>query len=84
MPEQLSTIPTKKQTTWQVLREKFPAEEYVLIEEVSDASGFSRSGTTCKMAYLSNRKSIMSEISVEYCELSKQRLSECLPKGLFA
>jgi len=45
---------------------------------------FGGSGTTCKMAYLSNRKSIMSEISVEYCELSKQRLSEHLPKGLFA
>ncbi len=45
---------------------------------------FGGSGTTCKMAYLSNRKSIMSEISTEYCELSKQRLSEYLPKGLFA
>jgi len=45
---------------------------------------FGGSGTTCKMAYLSNRKSIMSEISTEYCELSKQRLSEHLPKGLFA
>lgn len=33
----------KKLTTWQVLRNKFPAEEYVLIEEVSNASGFSRS-----------------------------------------
>jgi DNA modification methylase len=45
---------------------------------------FGGSGTTCKMAYLSNRKSIMSEISDEYCELSKQRLSEHLHKGLFA
>lgn len=45
---------------------------------------FGGSGTTCKMAYLSSRKSIMSEISAEYCELSKQRLSEHLPKGLFA
>lgn len=45
---------------------------------------FGGSGTTCKMAYLSKRKSIMSEISTEYCELSKQRLSEYLPKGLFA
>lgn len=33
----------KKLTPWQVLRNKFPAGEYVLIEEVSDASGFSRS-----------------------------------------
>lgn len=33
----------KKQTPWQLLRNKFPANEYVLIEEVSDASGFSRS-----------------------------------------
>jgi len=33
----------KKLTTWEVLRYKFPANEYVLIEEVSDASGFSRS-----------------------------------------
>lgn len=32
-----------KATAWQVLRNKFPAEEYVLIAEVSDASGFSRS-----------------------------------------
>jgi DNA modification methylase len=45
---------------------------------------FGGSGTTCKMAYLSKRKSIMSEISTEYCELSKERLSEYLPKGLFA
>jgi hypothetical protein len=33
----------QKLTTWQVLRAKFPASEYVLIAEVSDASGFSRS-----------------------------------------
>lgn len=45
---------------------------------------FGGSATTCKMAYLSNRKSVMSEISTEYCELSKQRLSEHLPRGLFA
>lgn len=32
-----------KATAWQTLRAKFPAEEYVLIAEVSDASGFSRS-----------------------------------------
>lgn len=32
-----------KLTSWQVLRNKFPAEEYVLLAEVSDASGFSRS-----------------------------------------
>lgn len=32
----------KKQTPWQLLRNKFPANEYVLISEVSDASGFSR------------------------------------------
>lgn len=35
---------------------------------------FGGSGTTCKMAYLTNRKSIMSEISTEYCEIAKQRL----------
>lgn len=33
----------KKLSAWEVLRVKFPASEYVLIEEVSDASGFSRS-----------------------------------------
>lgn len=33
----------KKLTTWEVLRYKFPENEYVLIAEVSDASGFSRS-----------------------------------------
>ena len=45
---------------------------------------FGGSGTTAKMAYLNNRKAIISEISTKYCELSKQRLSEYLPKGLFA
>lgn len=35
---------------------------------------FGGSGTTAKMALLLNRKCIMSEISSEYCELSKQRL----------
>lgn len=30
-------------TTWQVLRAEFPAAEYVLIQEVSDASGHNRS-----------------------------------------
>jgi site-specific DNA-methyltransferase (adenine-specific) len=46
---------------------------------------FGGSGTTCKMSYLSNRKSIMSEISVEYCELSKQRLLPYTSNiGLFA
>jgi hypothetical protein len=33
----------KKLSTWEILRFKFPENEYVLIEEVSDASGFSRS-----------------------------------------
>jgi len=33
----------KKLTPFQVLRRKFPANEYVLIEEVSDAAGHSRS-----------------------------------------
>lgn len=33
----------EKMTTVQLLRNKYPASEYVLIEEVSDASGFSRS-----------------------------------------
>lgn len=32
-----------KLSAWQVLRNKFPETEYVLIEEVSDASGFARS-----------------------------------------
>lgn len=35
---------------------------------------FGGSGTTAKMAYLQNRKCILSEISTEYCELSKKRL----------
>lgn len=34
---------SEKISTWQVLRNKFPANEYVLMEEVSDKSGFSRS-----------------------------------------
>lgn len=34
---------SNKISTWQVLRNKFPEAEYVLIEEVSDASGFARS-----------------------------------------
>lgn len=33
----------KRLTPWEVLRLKFPEAEYVLISEVSDASGFSRS-----------------------------------------
>lgn len=37
---------------------------------------FSGSGTTCKMALLSNRKYIGFEISAEYTEISKQRISE--------
>lgn len=46
---------------------------------------FGGSGTTCKMAYLLKRKSIMSEISLEYCELSKQRLLHYTSNiGLFA
>ena len=32
-----------KLSAWQVLRDKFPAGEYVLIQEVSDASGHARS-----------------------------------------
>lgn len=35
---------------------------------------FAGSGTTGKMAFINKRKCIMSEISLEYCELSKQRL----------
>ena len=38
---------------------------------------FAGSGTTGKMAFLNKRKCIMSEISLEYCELSKQRLLPC-------
>lgn len=37
---------------------------------------FSGSGTTCKMALLSNRKYIGFEISAEYTEISKQRIKE--------
>lgn len=37
---------------------------------------FSGSGTTCKMALLSNRKYIGFEISAEYTEISKQRINE--------
>ena len=33
----------KKLSTWQILRNKFPENECVLMQEVSDASGFSRS-----------------------------------------
>lgn len=36
---------------------------------------FGGSGTTAKMAYLLNRRCIMSEISKEYCELSVKRLT---------
>ena len=35
---------------------------------------FSGSGTVGKMSFINKRKCIMSEISSEYCELSKQRL----------
>lgn len=46
---------------------------------------FGGSGTTAKMAYLNKRKCIMSEISLEYCELSKQRLLPYTSNiGLFA
>jgi len=46
---------------------------------------FAGSGTTGKMAFLNNRKCIMSEISLEYCELSKQRLLPYTSNiGLFA
>ena len=39
---------------------------------------FSGSGTTAKMAYLNNRKYIGSEVSAEYCEISKNRLEPYL------
>jgi site-specific DNA-methyltransferase (adenine-specific) len=46
---------------------------------------FAGSGTTGKMAFLNKRKCIMSEISLEYCELSKQRLLPYTSNiGLFA
>lgn len=46
---------------------------------------FGGSGTTCKMSFLNKRKCIMSEISLEYCELSKQRLLPYTSNiGLFA
>lgn len=46
---------------------------------------FAGSGTTGKMAFINKRKCIMSEISLEYCELSKQRLLPCTSNiGLFA
>lgn len=35
---------------------------------------FSGSGTTAKMAYLNNRRYIGSEVSEEYCEISRKRL----------
>lgn len=35
---------------------------------------FGGSGTTAKMAHLNNRKWILSEISSEYCEISRKRL----------
>jgi DNA modification methylase len=44
---------------------------------------FGGSGTTSKMALLMKRKSIMSEMSNDYCELSAGRLSKHLPSGLF-
>ena len=46
---------------------------------------FAGSATTGKMAFLNKRKCIMSEISLEYCELSKQRLLPYTSNiGLFA
>lgn len=42
---------------------------------------FGGSGTTAKMAHLQNRKWIMSEISGEYCELSKKRIEPYLLQG---
>ncbi|CAB5226080.1 COG0863 DNA modification methylase [uncultured Caudovirales phage] len=46
---------------------------------------FSGSGTVGKMSFLNKRKCIMSEISPEYCELSKQRLQPYTSNiGLFA
>ena len=44
---------------------------------------FGGSGTTCKMAHKWKRKSIMSEISLEYCQIAKKRIEpylmqECL------
>jgi site-specific DNA-methyltransferase (adenine-specific) len=44
---------------------------------------FGGSGTTAKMAHLQKRKSIMSEISLEYCQIAKKRIEpylmqECL------
>lgn len=46
---------------------------------------FAGSGTTGKMAFINNRKCIMSEISLEYCQLSKQRLLPYISNiGLFA
>jgi site-specific DNA-methyltransferase (adenine-specific) len=44
---------------------------------------FGGSGTTCKAAAVLNRKSIMSEISEEYCQIAKTRVSG-LFSGLFA
>ena len=66
--------------------EQLPADHIITWSNEGDTiyDPFGGSGTTCKMAYLKNRKTIMSEISSEYCELSKQRLSNHLPKGLFA
>ena len=46
---------------------------------------FGGSGTTAKMSLLNGRKCILSEISIEYCELSKQRLLPYTSNiGLFA
>jgi DNA modification methylase len=46
---------------------------------------FGGAGTTGLMAFLNGRKCILSENKIEYCELSKKRLSEhILPQGLFA
>jgi len=42
---------------------------------------FGGSGTTAKMAHLQNRKWIISEISSEYCELSRKRIEPYLLQG---
>lgn len=42
---------------------------------------FGGSGTTAKMAHLQNRKWIISEISSEYCGLSKKRIEPYLLQG---
>lgn len=44
-------ITDNKPNVWELLRKKYPANEYVLMEEVSDAAGFNRSNSADFISY---------------------------------